>query len=320
MKKMARRFRLQFSLKSLVALMVACALALSVLVCYRQRVERQRRVVAAICEAGGAVVYDRDWPAVDTPQPPRFPRASEWLGRDWFDTVWGVYIDGEAAKIAPHLRDLGHLRSIHIYDATCGDAELAYVAELRDLESVDICGGPGVADDGIARLASLPNLKSLMLGVELGGEHVSADCLFAFAGHTKLEELYPDIPGIRGRHLAVLRSLPSLRVLDLCGDTVRDEDLAFLEGCAQLRVLRMESPFVTDAGLMHLAKLPRLEDLRLSLEARITRRGYERFHETVPDCVLFDFWYYEGEDHWESKETPGEEEVECDPAEGEREE
>jgi hypothetical protein len=300
-------------MKSLAAIMVACALALSVLACYRQRVERQRQAVAAICEAGGIVIYDSEWPEASPHPPPRFPWAREWLGQDWFDSVHGVKIRGEAAKVVPHLRELSHLHYLQVYDASFGDAELAYVTRHRDLDSVDLSAS-AVTDDGIARLASLPSLKYLMLR----DGRFSANCLFALAGHTKLEALDLTIPDIRGSHLAVLPSLPSLRGLYLWSATIRDEDLASLEGCTELRSLRLECPSITDAGLLHLAKLPRLEKLRLSSKARITRQGYERFHEAVPDCVLQDLWFYEAQ--WESKETPGEEEIECDPAEGEREE
>src|SRR5438105_1241570 len=75
------------------------------------------------------------------------------------------------------------------------------------------------------------------------------------------------------RGFAALAELPHLRRLTLNRSGVTDKELAVIVGCKELRELIIPSSQVTDAGLMHLSKLPRLEALDLSDNPRITDKG-----------------------------------------------
>jgi hypothetical protein len=72
---------------------------------------------------------------------------------------------------------------------------------------------------------------------------------------------------------AALAELPHLRRLILNRSGVSDKELAVIVGCKELRELIIPSSQVTDTGLMHLSKLPRLEALDLSDNPRITDKG-----------------------------------------------
>src|SRR5438552_7145364 len=63
------------------------------------------------------------------------------------------------------------------------------------------------------------------------------------------------------RGFAALAELPHLRRLTLNRSGVSDKELAVIVGCKELRELIIPSSQVTDAGLIHLSTLPRLEAL-----------------------------------------------------------
>jgi hypothetical protein len=67
----------------------------------------------------------------------------------------------------------------------------------------------------------------------------------------------------RAELLRHLRGLPNLEQLQLAGCDVIDDDLRLLNGCDNLRGIGLDNTKVTDAGLKHLAKLPKLAYMEL---------------------------------------------------------
>jgi len=109
------------------------------------------------------------------------------------------------------------------------------------------------------------------------------------------------------RQLADGRELILIQLRD---STIRDEDLAMLEHLAnQVDLVGLENMSVTDAGLTHLCRLPKLDNIDLAnteitdagldilssiktLEClcventSVTRSGVERFEAAVPGCYV----------------------------------
>jgi hypothetical protein len=101
-----------------------------------------------------------------------------------------------------------------------------------------------------------------------------------------------------------------LIAMQLRNSTISEEDLAMLEHLAnQVDLVGLENTSVTDAGLKHLCRLPKLDNIDLanteitdagldilssikSLEwlclenTNVTRAGVERFEAAVPGCYV----------------------------------
>ncbi len=67
---------------------------------------------------------------------------------------------------------------------------------------------------------------------------------------------------------------------------ITDEELAQLQRCTHLRVLDLEGfACVTDAGLVHLTVLTRLEEVNLR-NTRVTDEGVKRLQQALPNCKI----------------------------------
>lgn len=189
------------------------------------------------------------------------------------------------------------------------DAGLGHLVKLRLLEKLDIIG-TGITDMGMSHIATMPNLKSLAIGLEAG--QVTNDGLAKLATLKSLEGLtvfiHPPLSGKKtGRsnitvsglsHLNGLPGLKRLRVtslrqdntgLDLSklsqleslmldtekGSAIHDEDLACLSNMKRLRNLQIPDGAVTDAGMAHLAGLTSMERLVIGCPD-LTDKGVEQ--------------------------------------------
>ena len=70
-----------------------------------------------------------------------------------------------------------------------------------------------------------------------------------------------------------LHNLPQLRRLTLNKSGVSDKELAVIAGCKELRELVLPESTITDAGLVEIEKLPKLEKLDISDAAKVTDKG-----------------------------------------------
>jgi len=248
------RLGLRFSLRTfLAAITIFC-----VLLGWRlHRAKMQREAARAIRDGAGRIHYDYErldflTGEIDAEARPWEPA---WLlalvGIDFFHDVTDVsaptdYGRGPAARIAPHLGRLSALRSIEV---NLDEAEMRQIGRFRRLESFGLWNWWEVSDESVQELCQLPRLKHVRLG---------------------------DSP-VSDRSLALLARLPNLEVLELQGTRITDDGLAVLAGHPRLRGLgiggspRRKGSF-SDAGLVHLARLPQLEELNLEF-TRVTPAG-----------------------------------------------
>jgi hypothetical protein len=78
-----------------------------------------------------------------------------------------------------------------------------------------------------------------------------------------------------------LEHLPDLRVLDLSDTAVTDAGLVHVKGLAKLEELELDGTEVTDAGLVHLKGLSNLRKLRLQ-GTQVTEQGAKKILQALP--------------------------------------
>lgn len=209
---------------------------------YVHRSLRQRRGVAAIRQFGGDTAYDyqltSDFVFRNAPSwvPARVRRS---LGDDYFHSI--IYV---------------HM--------TYGRDRLSSLP------------GDAVDEEYLSQIAGFSRLKHLTLSspaslTEAGARHVS--CLHC------LETLCLRHTDMTDESVRLLGELPRLEHLDLRGTRITDQALAHAGRMKTLRVLWVGgdsvNPSITDDGLLHLAKLPRLHALDLRGTA-VTDQGLAR--------------------------------------------
>ena len=139
------KWRFQFSIRSLLVLMVVVAVACSWLAAARKRAREQREAVEVITKAGGWVFYDYQVDAswyqrIPGAKPPGPARLRTLLGDDFFVDVTTVRLDTERF----------------------GDAELEHLKGLTQLR-VLFLGGTAVSDAGLEHLKGMTRLRDLFL-------------------------------------------------------------------------------------------------------------------------------------------------------------
>ena len=228
--------RFQFSVRSLLALMLAVAVACGWFVTEREAAERQRAAATAVAHLRADNVYfwakydfeaTKNGPKGQLLKAPR-PPAPAWLlallGRDFFaDVVEAGVGDPLFRPFQPEPAPL-----------SSADAFCEQVKTLPRLRSLSVCKYPfgGAVLRGVGVLTQLRELRLS----NSGAGDLAMECVRKFTG---------------------------LEVLDLRCSLVTDGGLRDLEGLTCLRELDLWSTRVTDAGMGSVAKLTRLEILKL---------------------------------------------------------
>ncbi len=137
---------------------------------------------------------------------------------------------------------------------------IARFTELRALRFSGKNGKTSIGDDGLAALAALKNLKVLALDdLWIGSTGIEA-----LAALKNLEELYLAGTVIDDDTCKTIAGFPRLKKLRLARTQVSDDGLATLSTCSSLEDLDLsENSLITDAGMVHLAKLTSLKKLNL---------------------------------------------------------
>ena len=157
--------------------------------------------------------------------------------------------DGAVAKFS----SLTKMRHLVLQDASVSNAGLSVLAQMPELEYLDLSQCTRIDSDGLPALQSLTKLKELRLWM-----HVSDAGLARLAGLTTLERL------------------------NLDKTHVTDAGLAHLKSLVNLVSLRLNSNTITDAGLEHLAALTKLQELSVAYCTGVTEQGIAALKQSVP--------------------------------------
>jgi len=192
---LAFRVRLQFSLRSLLMLVLAVALPCGWMSREIKQAREQKKTVDGY---GDWITHTkRDWhidggEVLRNPRPPEPEWLRAVLGPDFFDSIvlvsfLGNRIDDETVREVQQFRQL---RWLDLHDEFAphdgiSDASLAYLEGLTQLQWLDI-GNTHVTDAGLVHLTKLPMLREL----RLNGTQVTDAGLEHLKGFTELRRLW----------------------------------------------------------------------------------------------------------------------------------
>ena len=230
------RWRFQFSILSLLVLVVAVALPFSWLATEMKAAKEQREVAAWVKKMQRPIYYDYDvtWTKRESPilwwkfsEPRSQGRLGSILGDDFFATVTAVNLNWAAASNADveRLRGLTGLTSLQFAGGQYDDSALECLEGMTRLEELCIRSSYNISDAGLKHLEGLTQLKRLDL---------FWDARISDAG------------------LEHLKGLSQLRTLDLGHTEVTDAGLERLKGLRHLEWLNMEGTKVTGEGVKKL--------------------------------------------------------------------
>ena len=250
------RWRFQFSIRSLLVLVVVVAVPCSWTAIETKKAREQKEAVQHARKLAGRVRYDYmsefeyGYQQFANPLSGSDLPGAAWLGDllgpDFFATVVGL-----------EFSDCWSLT----------DVDLEHLKGLTQLRTLNL-HGTQVTDAGLERLKGLTQLQELYLD----GTQVTDAGLERLKGLTQLQELYLDGTKVTGVGLEYLKGLAQLKTLGLYGAPVTDAGLQHLKGLGQLQALGLSGRQVTDAGLEHLKGLSRLQTLGL-WNTKVTDKG-----------------------------------------------
>jgi hypothetical protein len=146
-----------------------------------------------------------------------------------------------------------------------GETEFRAIAQLTHLKNLTLHGKcHGLTDATVTHLTGLKELKTLSTdGAQLtdaGMKHLSALTNLRGASFFHLSFR---MEGFTGAGFAHLRNCPKLEKLTVAGMSMGDEGFAAISTITQLRELRTWHTYQTEAGNVHLTKLPNLTSLQI---------------------------------------------------------
>jgi hypothetical protein len=242
--KRKRRW-LQFSLRSLLMLMVVCAFASAWLTRKVAQKRAEREAAEALAKAGASVMYDYQ----RGPAPPTAP-GPKWLqnvlGADLFNSVEQVHFIGRDKLLAGTRGNVT-------------DDDLRNLPALPDLKTLGFTLTPKITDAGLANLKGLSGLRWLAIG----GTGIGDAGLANIKGLSRLESLFLGGNQITDAGLTDLQGLAQLHELSLGEDHVTDDGLINIEPLKQLKYLTLRNQKFTDAALKHVSNLHELLMLNL---------------------------------------------------------
>jgi len=179
------RWRFQFSLRSLVILVVATAIPCCWLAMRIRQAETQRQTMEAIGRAGGSWLYDHGFYALTgLPEPPVPAWLVKLFGIDFFSNVDILAIHQGGDEGLRHAAALDHLDTISLRDSQITNAGLRHLNRFTELDWLNL-SSTQITDAGLEHLRGLMNLRVLHLRdtqvTDAGLEHLK--------GLTSLESL-----------------------------------------------------------------------------------------------------------------------------------
>jgi hypothetical protein len=152
----------QFSLRTLLVLVLVASLPCRWLAVKIQQKERERRAVEAIWDLGGWVLYDFEVQGTEALGPSWLRKL---LGEDFFSDV--TYADLIYRKVSDdglqYLKSLTNLEELDLTNTQCIDDGLQdLVKGLTNLQGLDL-SETHLTDDGLQHLKGLTNLEMLDL-------------------------------------------------------------------------------------------------------------------------------------------------------------
>lgn len=288
--KKSKRRLYRFSLRSLFVFMVVSSVGLGWLGWKLQQARSQRAAVAKLQQLGARITFDNQGHA----------RAVEFPDSDIPDTD----VPSSTVELAPtrdaelvHLKTLPKLEELNLRQVHITDAGLEKLRELNNLRVLNLHAGfggqvifPDITDNGLKHLETLTNLEYL----DLADSPITDDGLKHLSRLTHLRKL--DIQNSRVASYNAIRVIEDgllvLKPIDglppggtyqmgelTCLEQVTEAGLMHLSAMTKLESLNLRGLQVHNAGLVHLKGMSELKELNLSntpvVDAGLVHRGFK---------------------------------------------
>ncbi len=175
------------------------------------------------------------------------------------------------------LHALRYIRRLNLSDAMLADTGLTYLKDLTSLTSLTIPRTKSTAA-GLVHLQGLVNLQTLNCAENSirGGWLLLKDC--------PLTTLHLAYNPLDDETLQQIKTFKGLKKLYLGGGKFTD-GLSHLAEFPQLEELSLNGTTVSDALLVHVAKLKSLKKVDLS-GAKVTKEGVQKLRAALPGCSV----------------------------------
>jgi Leucine-rich repeat (LRR) protein len=213
----------QYSLRTLLLLVLVVSIGMSWLAVRRQRAKRHREAVETIVKGGGSVAYD--WQVaqnVPKPKPPGPAWLRNLLGDDFFADV--------------------------VFAIIQTDSEMEYVTTFARLEDLYL-SGDRITDAALENLKRFPRLRKLTVS---DNQTITGAGLANIKELTQLQALYVRYTPVGDAGSAHLEELTHLHTLYLHDTGITDAGLEHIKTLTQLKSLYLRESRVTDAGVRDL--------------------------------------------------------------------
>ncbi len=293
------RGRFQFSIRSLLTLVLIVALSFGWLAAERKKARQQKELVDQIGNQIGKRSVGYDWQhdakgsASPNAKPPEPIPVRKLVGDDFFSDVDRLTLGGNPfgneLDIDPQettdsslerIKGFSQLKELNLEATPVTDRGLEHLQGLKQLRRL-ILDDTQISDAGLAQLAGLGEIQVL----SLNRTRITDAGVVHLARLKRLQVLSLNYTGITGTGLAHLAELGDLRVLSLDGTGVKDAGVAHLAGLTKLHELSLCNTGITDAGLAHIGRMKQLGMVTL-YGAIYTADGYKKLQEALPNCKI----------------------------------
>lgn len=278
-----RRRWYQFSLRTLLVLMLVLPIGLGWYAHARNKSLKQWEAVRALRAAGEKLRALRDDELLEGEQAilpaPAWQKA---MGVDLpqelkvFLSRYSKFTDAEAA----HLAELPQVTIIQVRGETT-DKGTALITKRPKLECLTL-NSPHLTDESLKILADFRDLEVL----DIRTAPITDQGLAYFSNHPKLTFLAVDSPLITDKGLASVATCAKLEQLFLQSNEITDAGMASMSSLKQLKALSVSSFRITDAGLEPLAAIKTLETVRL-VGTQASPDGIAKLQQAIPSLKIF---------------------------------
>lgn len=180
-----------------------------------------------------------------------------------------------------HLGGMTQLESINLHSAPASDEGLEAIGKLGSLLRLEIVH-TAVGDAGLKHIAGLTKLERFHVH---GKAATEAGLVPAIASLKELYELDIYDKAASNEALALIGTLPKLRMLRFFNAPLDDKGVAHLKNLSTLEELVLHAPNVTDAALESLTGLTKLRKLQLN-GTKTTPEGRAKLAAKLPNAVI----------------------------------